>query len=110
MTTNQDAARLARHREQNERIAKRALDSLRGTIHRAETGQLTGRNRGSTEAAVAANITRALTAIIALEDAHGIGAAGNLGDRLTALRWRATDARLISTSEYLTIEREVCAA
>jgi hypothetical protein len=52
---------------------------------------------------------RALAAVVAAEDALGVDAATSLSDRLTALRWEAQDAGLLSPEEICTAEREALA-
>jgi hypothetical protein len=87
--------------------ARRALRNFAAVVRRAEKGELTGRNSEATHGCACGNFRKALTALVAIEDAAGVEPV--LGDRLTALRQRATDCGLMSYGDVARIETEVCA-
>lgn len=82
---------------------------LSASVHRAESGTLTGRNSNQTTSAAEWNFEHALTLIVSIEDTYGVDAAAKLTDRLTRWRQRAVAARLLTPAQVLRIEAAACA-
>ncbi len=82
--------------------ASRALAQLHALVTRRE--------RDGRAAAARAAFVNAFCAVLAVEDADGIAAAGALADRLADLRRRAMDVGLLTAADVCRIEAEAVTA
>lgn len=90
-----------RHRE-----AQRWLHNFLSVIRRIERKGF-GRNAEGSCSAARYGFKRSLAAVVAVEDAEGVEAAGGLSDRLTRARQRAVDVGLLTLHDVNRIEEEV---